>query len=352
MQTYVVYTLTLLAVLFFAYQAQRTNKRIYVYAIVFLLTFVSGFRDFSVGKDTESYIQIFQYLEKGMFDWAYGEIGFKYISYILLRATGNYSFLFIIYACVTNYFIVFRLWDFQKIASFTWMIACYYISFYFMSMNIMRQFVAIAIVFYATRYIEQKKYIYFFCWMGIATLLHTSSLIGIGFVGLDIFQWRYLNRKQKCFIILSILFSPLAIPYILKAVARYGKYLEMIVSVNVGFMILFKFVIFTFSLITFYKGKANGALLQDSYEYTTRTVKLYYLLGLIITGLGYFFLYTERSGLPFYIFECVYFGMLVKNTECNQIFKFVLTLLLLYLFVLVLISNGQGQIPYTFIWQT
>lgn len=355
MQTYVVYILLLFLVLLFSGQAQRTQKRTYLWLLVLALTFVAGCRAFTVGKDTVSYIRIFNYLENDLWDWAYGEIGFKWFSLVFLELFKNYTLLLLVYAFATNALIILRLWDFRKVSSFTCMVACYYISFWFMTMNIMRQFVAIAIVFYATKYIEQKKYFKFLCFVGIATLFHTSSLIGIGFVALDIFQWRFLNRIQKILMGTAVFCSPVVIFYILEALARYEHYLNSISKASFGIMIIAKLALYFFSLLLFYKMKPNKKECKDVMEhnqYSIRCVKLYYLSGLLLTSLGYFISIMSRIGLPFYLYECVYFGMLVKITRGKEIFRMVLMLLFLYIFILDMISNGQGVLPYVFVWQS
>ena len=214
---------------------------------------------------------------------------------------------------------------------------------------------AFLVAFYATKYIEQKKYFRFLCFIGIATLFHTSSLIGIGFIALDIFQWHYLNRKQKVFIGTAVFLSPVVIYFILKAVAGYEHYFNTANEASIGFMIIAKLALYILGLLLFYKVRPIKEGYDDSIErdiYSIRCAKLYYLLGLLLTSLGYFFLYMERIGLPFYLFECVYFGMLVKITKGKQIFRIALSLLLLYLFITDLISNGQGVLPYIFVWQS
>ena len=252
MQTYFVYILLLFWIVFFSNQAQKTQKKIYLWLIVFALTFVAGCRAFTVGKDTEGYIRIFWYLENDMWDWAWGEIGFKRFSRAFLRVVNNYTMLLLFYAFVTNFLIMIRLWDFRKVSSFPWMVVCYYISFFYVTMNIMRQCFAIAIVFYATKHLERKRYLSFLCCVGIATLFHTSSLIGIGFVVLDVFQWHYLSRNQKILIGTAFFLSPLILYFVLMASAGYKHYFNMVNEGSIGFMIIAKLALYVFGLLLFY----------------------------------------------------------------------------------------------------
>ncbi len=358
MQSYIVYGLTFLFVLILAVGAQKTNKTIYVKAIFILLTFISGFRATSVGIDTSSYARIFNYLNQNRFDLVYEEEGFKYISYVLLKISGNsHTFVFTVYALITNALIVCRLWDFKDVASFKWMVATYYISFFFMTLNVMRQLVAIAILFFATRFVERKKYLIFFIFTAIALLFHTSSIIGVVFVICDLFQWKYLNKKQKGFLSVIFLLLPCLVIFIPVLIYEYGKYFTQATTENVGVMLFVKFAFFVFSSSLLFKNdhynkstvvRPNA---QRVYKYEVKAVKIYYFIGLAITLLGYFYMYMDRVGLLFYLFECVYFGIIAKNTKEKFLVKTGLFVILAFLFVSSFIGKGQGQMPYYFIWQ-
>lgn len=353
MQTYIIYVSLLVFVVLFSNQAQRTKNKTYLWLIVLSLTFIAGCRAVTVGKDTANYVRIFSHLGKNMWAWDNLEIGFRFFSYAFLEIFNDYTLLLLFYAFVTNALIILRLWDFRKISSFPWMVACYYLSFYFMTMNIMRNFFAISIVFYATRYLERKSYLRFLCFVGVASLFHKSSLLGIVFIMLDVFQWRYLNRKQKVFIGAMFFLLPVVIYFIFQVMAGYGHYFET-ANISIGFMLITKLALYLFGLFLFYKIKPNKEEYNERIErdmYSIKSVKIYYPLGILLTSLGYIFSYMDRIGLPFYLFECVYFGMLVKITKGKQIFRIVLSLLLLYIFLTELISNGQGVLPYVFIWQ-
>lgn len=357
MQTYIVYGLTFLFVLLLANYAQKTNKTIYVKAIFILLAFISGFRAVSVGIDTVGYVRIFNYLRQNRFDLVYEEEGFKYICYGLLKIGGSNTFVFTVYALIINGFIIARLWDFKNVASFNWMVATYYVSFFFMTLNIMRHFIAIAILFFATRYIERKKYYLFLIFVAIAMLFHTSSIIGVAFVFADALQWEYLSKKQKDFLSGMLLFLPCLAVFIPVLIFEYGKYFSKVEVGNVGLMLFVKLAFFIFSSDKLFKydhynkSISQGRNVQKIYRYETRAVKTYYCIGIAITMLGYFYLYMDRVGLLFYLFECVYFGMVVKNSRNKSLIKFIVFMILTFVLVVSLVGNGQGHMPYYFVWQ-
>ena len=85
--------------------------------------------------------------------------------------------------------------------------------------------------------------------------------------------------------------------------------------------------------------------------YSISSVRLYYLIGLLITTGGYMIRYFDRIGLYFYLFEAVYIAMLFKSIRVSKILKLAFAAICAYVFVLALYSNGQGQLPYVFVWQ-
>lgn len=332
--------------------ANKNNKQLLI-GIIIALTFISGFRSYSVGLDTARYAEFFQLIADGTPEYAYGlEKSFKILCALLLKIYEHPSFLLFIFASITNSFIILRLWDFRKTASLGWMIACYYVSFYFYSFNVIRQMCAVAIIFFATRYITKRKYLVFLIYVAAAFIFHKSALIGIGFFAIEILQWKYLNKKQRKFIACMLILFPLCIAFALYSIVSYRGYFEN-PALNVGIMIIAKLCLFYISSFGLAKHicQVSTDVEKRNAIYELNLIRISYLIGLGTTAAGYIFLYMERIGLMYYIFECVYFGMLVKISNNRNVFKFILSLLLCYQFVSSLIGGGQGQTPYTFIWQ-
>ncbi len=126
------------------------------------MALLSGLRGISVGKDTRSYTDTFEMIlhnQRVELSWTGIETSFINLCSILQKINTSPQFLFVLFSFLINGFIIVRFWDFRYVASFTWMMIAYYIGFYFMTFNIMRQFCAIAIIFWGTRYIDRKKYI-------------------------------------------------------------------------------------------------------------------------------------------------------------------------------------------------
>lgn len=162
--SYIVYFGLLIECWIFSYFAEKRNRKLLIWVIILSLTMAAGLRAYSVGLDTPSYVEKFSYIYKGMFSYAYGlEESFKYICYGILHVIPNASFLLGLLALITHACIILRFWELRGIASFPCMVVFYYMSFYFMSLNGIRQFVAVAIVFWGTRYLGRKSSCALFC---------------------------------------------------------------------------------------------------------------------------------------------------------------------------------------------
>jgi len=281
-QSIIVYILLFVFVILFGYIGEKRESKSVVFSIVFILSLVAGLRAYSVGRDTISYVDIFSYAEKGQFEYIYGEEGFKYFCSFLTKICENPSFIFLVIAILTNLLIVFRLYDFRHQASFTWMVGLYYVLFYFMTLNIIRQFLAVAIVFYASRYLKNNKYLRFLVAIGIATLFHTSSLVGIGFLAVEVFQWKWLNYRQRLFFGMVFACTPIVVVYVLSCVGKYAHYFVN-VTADIGMMLIVKVLLFVFSLIAFQAEVCRESKKSDSgmiTVYELNCVRTYYIIGI------------------------------------------------------------------------
>jgi hypothetical protein len=330
--------------------ADQKDKKVFLILAMILLSVVAGFRAHSVGKDTTNYDYLFSLIADGHMEQAYGlEESFKYLCFFLLQICNDSTFLFLLFALITNVLVLLRFWDFKHIASLDCMVVCYYIVFYFMTMNIMRQFCAVAIVFYFTRLLPQGKYFKYCAVIAVASLFfHQSALIGIGFLAIEVFNWKSLIRKQKRILILGIFLLPFAGVLVYSIFQNYQHYFSS-VSMDIGLMLPLKGAFFVGSLLM------SRVVIKSKFKNSEIVrIMLYYFFGLLITSLGYIFAFMDRIGLYFYIFEGVYMGVILKNSsKSNKIFYSACIIVIMgYSFISGLINGSQGVIPYSFVWMT
>lgn len=353
--------------------ACRRDKFGYLMIAVAALTLVAGLRSEDVGIDTSSYVLKFACIADGCPELAYGlENGFKFLVKCILKIWNNHSVVFTVIAFFTNYLIIRRLWDFRNIASVPCMVLCYYAGFYGFTLNIMRQFLAIAVVFYFSGQLEKRKYFSFLAAVALSTVfLHRTALLGAAYIAADLLLWKNLSKRQRRIIRIGIAAAVIAVPAAYGLIAggllsKYTKYFGT-VTPNLGIMVPIKIAFLAVTLFISKRRilpeKTKQLSEEEFEEYRKRSsAVILYSAGLMISLLGYFFPFMERIGYYFLIYECVYFGMLtkayVRKTDTPQdlmvvrnnvfIYSGVLLFLVGYGFVAGLLGNGQGIVPYGF----
>lgn len=353
MQTYIVYFGLLLIIFILALIAERSGEKKYVFLIIFLLSLVAGLRKYTVGIDTQGYIVAIQNISNGNLNLAYGiEWTFRYICYamsFIFKDPQMYLFLF---ALVTHGMIVYRFWELRNYISFRGALTGYYIMFYIISLNLMRQFIAISIVFYGTRFLKEKQWA-FIIFVLLASMFHQSALLGLLYILFNFPAWKFLSKTQKYFLILLGIISPFIFAKVYKYMTQYISYFSDM-HLNFGLMIIIKFGCLLVTICALnYTLKFSALRDHLEYRYLKSLTNISYMCGLLLTALGYAWKYVSRAGLYFYIFEAVYLGVIFKqrNTKNNFFIKLAYLVILSYQFWGYLTANGQGQIPYLFFWQ-
>jgi len=179
-----------------AYFANKTSdrKKFWMLSAISILipVLLAGLRDYEIGIDTISYMSkkrywlgaasaesLGEYMEYYM-GIGYGEPLFALLCGMIGQTFGNYSvFLFVVHAIIITgvYIGAYR---FRKEVNPAMVLLLFYLVFYNHSLNIMRQYMAMAIVFAALADIPQKKYIRYSIAVVIAMMFHTSALLGFG----------------------------------------------------------------------------------------------------------------------------------------------------------------------------
>ena len=159
--------------LFMAEKKYFSNKFLTIIALIIPIL-LAGLRKEGIGTDTEVYANVlyqaakeandfFDYLGKNVYssfqnkpvsNW---EIGYNLLVYVSVKLTGSFQGILFF----THFFIIFLIYkglkDFKGYFWTFWAILIFYFMFYGSSLNIMRQWLAIAIIFYGTHYLQQNK---------------------------------------------------------------------------------------------------------------------------------------------------------------------------------------------------
>lgn len=173
---------------FFAENYYNKNKQITFVClglIVLVNTFFIGLRDFGVGVDTVVYIEEYflfarkiVYLDYFLSDETHDK-GFVILAIIANFFSESKQGLLIVTEFFITLFIVLGIYEFKKTINFSF--AGFFMLFWLLyqqeTINLMRQFCAMSLLFYGFAKLLQKKYI-FYCFIQIiAYFFHSTSLL-------------------------------------------------------------------------------------------------------------------------------------------------------------------------------
>ena len=333
------YIFCIIATLFFSYIADKKENRFYVFMCAFILSLFCGFRGIGTGVDTINYYNFMSYIRSTGISFG-SDIGFSLISYLLMGYFDNPYYPLVIFAFVTNFLIVFRLWDFRKEASFPLMLLIYMSIHYPYTFNIVRQFLAIAIIFWATRYIERSEYFKYIVLNILASTIHSSALLGFTFLFIT---FGYNTKKKKYKIVgfgVAFLFLFASIYLFKDNIIKYEKYFT-VVEGEIHAMTILKIMCL---LIVAY---SNQLFKNDRFSISKygeaipmqKQIPIIYIGGLAFAALGMAFTFMNRIGFYFLMFEMPFWGQAVRAKMNRNVYRFFIILILGYILVATFISG-------------
>lgn len=163
------------------YVELRAVSLLYIAVIVSVLV---GFRAVESGLDTEGYYSLYEQVLNDFHDtWLQGYVGyiFYYLSEFAGFLGGDASYLTFFYALLTCLFIFYTLYRYG--ISLPVSVAYFFtgIGLFFFMHNVMRQALAVSIIFYSVSFIRDKKLLKFIITTTFAVLVHASAVFFIPF---------------------------------------------------------------------------------------------------------------------------------------------------------------------------
>ena len=274
------------------------------------------------------------------------DIGFSAISYVLMNLFDNPFIPLIVYATVTNYLIVFRLWDFRKESSLPLMLLIYMVFYYPYSFNIVRQFLAISIVFWATKFIERRQIVKYIFANIIACTIHTSSLICFSFLFYTFEKETETKLYKAIGFVFAIIFIAAGLNLFSDNINKYeGYFVEF--EGNVHTITLAK--ILCLGMITVLnKGFGKGNFSFSKYGRAVpmqENIPKLYATGLCLSALGMFFPYMNRIGFYFIMYEMPFWGQAIRAVTDRYVYKMIILMIIAYvLTVNIMAGENAGNL--------
>lgn len=171
----------------------KNNKYFLGIASIFLV-FLAGYRDWSVGTDTDNYYNIFH----GVIVGGDLEFLFSYISdlvYDIDKDFGHFLLIMSILTICPVFYVVCK-----KSSNYMFSIFVYIsLFFYFNSFNIIRQSIAVSFCLLAFYFLELKKYRFFILSVFIGFLFHKAAILSLLVLPLI-----YFDLKRHWLIVISL----------------------------------------------------------------------------------------------------------------------------------------------------
>ena len=274
----------------------------------------------------------------------FSEVGFNLLNKIIYDLTGDYRVLFFITSFIFLYFLYKGIYE-NSDNLFISTLLIFLTQPYFYGMNMVRQSIAIAIIFYAFKYIKNNRKIVFCVYCVIASLIHSSALLMIPLVFL---LNANLSNKKKIGIVIILLVSrpilALGVKYIIMK-TQYAWYYTSRYNTGVtsNLLIIVNIIIFILNIIytnRHYKQK------NDEYEILTNVN----FIGLCILILSSYIPLVNRLVRYFSIFQILLLPQIFKKEENAKVRLvvelFTLGVLFIVMYYQIIILKGEQVVPY------
>lgn len=324
----------------------KKHKALKMFISILPLTILSAVR-YDVGWDyLNIYTMGFYMVGKYKVAW-FTEGLFRLIIKILYLIFGNPISLFILFSILISLFFSLCFSNYGKIKNvYVYIILFVITRYYFCSLNIMRQALAMLIVLYSLKYIANKKFLKYLLCILLAGGFHFTSYI---FIPLYFILGKNIKIKKYAFFSTIIVPILIVISYIFITQTKYVKYFSSMFG-NDGTIyyseLLITSILVTFGLFTYKKIK-NDNILQCMFNMEFIALILSLLSFALPTGDRIIWLFSTVN--LFYIPRL--FDLCNKNrTKLFSKILVYLTLILVF-FMQSVYTDSYSVLPYQNIWQ-
>lgn len=369
----IVYILVAIGTTIFAWASTKASSRvlqaIFLCMILFTFGLVAALRDISVGTDTgyygyltfeqAIYYPFLTFISPQVYS-SWGML-YKAVAWLVSNVFGSFqALLFAIELCATAP-VVFAG---RKLAgkSFPLLIALYAVYFYPLSFNLIKQSIAIGFLLPAYYELERNKIGFFFFWILVACLFHSSAAFG-----LLLFPFYMVTKAGKMSLgaksALVLAFSSavvFAVPFLLNLFAHYlshySAYLDggsqtisghgyrNTVEMLTGFLA----VILLWAMFKIKNSDPTDSLMSRRIGATALLVAF----SVIVTSLSTYSISMGRIGLYFFLFFVLFVPTCKESIPGNKERLFFSTFAVLTLALISIDTyaiTGQGEVvPYVF----
>lgn len=350
--------IAIFAILFCRF-SEKSGKPYGLFISILLLSLAAGLRDYSVGIDTSRYqlgIEYFYNYHKPFWEVSFS-YGYGYFASFVLHIWNSFSFFLFVQALITNGLIIFRFWDFRQGASLSYMLFFYTCTMYLATLNIMCQYIAVAIVFFSTRYLDKGRYLLFLFGLLIATSIHNSAIVAVVLLFPYLIKLKGLTVERQIFrVLVSLLLLVGVIAAYRYLIERYASYLEVSSSFSMGSMFVVQGFVFllAFLVVGYWSKQSRGYEFRNLVKNVAPFAPLFYCVYILSLIAAYIIEPAGRISYYFLPYGALCFGMIAyrskKSKRCFLVSSVTVLWFIVHAVYTYFILDGGGIIPYKFIF--
>lgn len=337
----------------------KKNKKISIILMIIICAIISvfaGYRDLTIGTDVMIYANtIIEFLNKGWnIEYMGIEPAYVQIAKMVVGIGGNTNTLLLFTAIIIDFFILLAGFQRKNEIDLSLFTLTFLNIFFGISLNLMRQSIAISIFIFAYHFIEEKKPIKYFLLIFIAYLFHRSAIILFFIYPLYWLIMKNYGKKGKFIEMVTILLTMCILLFmsnILILLNNIGIVPDRIVNyysyenyytlkmnwtsnfVNIGMLVLCNLIF----LVDKERKKENSFL-----TYLT-------IIGIILFQLGNVIPFAGR--IAYYFYFLIYLYAIPRATYVlknrNEIYFFLIVLLFLYFYITFVYLCISEIMPYS-----
>lgn len=358
---YIYITIFLLSAFLIKIGESRKSKKFSICFLLalFLPSMLAGFRDVSVGTDTQEYYKMYLGFEQNdlllsLLFTSNTEPLFVFLS-IISTKIGGFQFLLFTYQFLTIFFVYLTAYKYRKYISIWLVFLIYFFLFYNASLNIMRQCLAVSYIAYITTFLfdgNNKKFIVLAL---LSLCIHTSAIIGAIFIFIIFRLTRYKGQKLIllsflffiALFLLGIFFKYAVSLLSVIGIGRFGEYLTYVSGDSNSVLgitdLLLRLVFLGISIYAYASHIIN------------KRISLIYIFFIIVEiamlFLGLYSKFLYRIALYFTEFHIYFIPLIVDSGrftfDSRNVLKFgVLSLVFIYWFYLNIYRLSNMTVPY------
>ena len=258
---YILYFIFLSMIMYLMDLKNKNYRLLKTFIITMLIILPIGLRSPNMGNDTEAYINIFYDCNKyeNFFEpFLRYEMGYIILNRLIGLIYLNHNFAFCVIAFLTVFPLVYISLKKSEMPIFSINLILL-LGFFGSYMNILRQSLAVTIIFISYFYFKDKKYFKYALLVLLATSMHKTGLFGLLIIPISLIKFNSFNESIAIYFTLFIVLS---FNYILKLLAiifpQYahyfsGSYFDGTGRLAMAFNVIFLLVIIV--LIEIYRRK-------------------------------------------------------------------------------------------------